>query len=78
MAKKAVLIFDMPEACWKCPCEYNGMGCTAVPGFKSFDTGYDTTEKKPDWCPLIETTKADIIRARMFLNRMECERENRL
>ena len=47
MANKAVLIFDMPEACWKCPCEYDGMGCTAIPNFKSFPEGFDTTEEKP-------------------------------
>ena len=78
MANKAVLIFDMPEACWKCPCEYDGMGCTAIPNFKSFPEGFDTTEEKPSWCPLIEVTKGDITRARMYLNRLEYAKEDRL
>lgn len=78
MANKAVLIFDMPEACWKCPCEYDGMGCTAIPNFKSFDEGFDTSEGKPDWCPLIEVTKADISRVELYLDRIKNEKENRL
>jgi hypothetical protein len=77
MANKAVLIFDMPETCCDCPCCYDGMECTGTPDFKSL-IGFDKTETRPSWCPLIEVTKGDITRARMYLNRLEYAKEDRL
>lgn len=74
--KKAVLIFDMPDTCIQCPCIDEEEYCVAagkvteMPLFRMIE--------RPSWCPLIETTKADISRAEMYLNKLEYIRENRL
>lgn len=75
MANKAVLIFDMPETCNGCPCmddEDCDLYCTIT------SNSLHNRNKRPDWCPLIEVTKGDITRARMYLNRLEYAKENRL
>jgi hypothetical protein len=77
MSKKAVLIFDMPEACCDCPCCYDGMECTGTPDFKSL-IGFDRVETRPDWCPLIEVTNDYIRRAEMYLDRVKYAKEDRL
>lgn len=75
MTKKAVLIFDMPESCMDCMANYGCAYCTATKRKLEFAT---MCNKRPDWCPLIETTKGNITRARMYLNRIEYAKEDRL
>lgn len=75
MSKKAVLIFDIPECCTECPCEYDVMMCKAV----KRDLDYLTmSEKRSDWCPITEMSTGDLARINMFLNRIYNERMNRL
>lgn len=76
MAKKAVLIFDMPKGCSGCPC-YNGDfdWCNTLEEPVIPTQVFDS---KLPGCPLIETTNADLTRVRIFLSRIENEKENRL
>lgn len=75
MSKKAVLIFDIPETCSSCPCvNTDDYDFYCMVNFNSLHNH----NKRPDWCPLIEVSKGDITRARMYLNRLEYAKEDRL
>lgn len=75
MSKKAVLIFDMPEACWQCPCvntdDYD-FYCMVN------SNSLHNRNKRPDWCPLIEVSADYIRRAEMYLDRVKYAKEDRL
>ena len=75
MAKKAVLIFDMPEDCTDCGCFNSEYICCQAKNNQTLIGKYGVI---PDWCPLIKMNKSDIVRARMYLERLEYVRENRL
>ena len=47
---KAILVIDMPEDCYGCPC-YQGMSGDSFCGVSNEDTMINT-DTKPNWCPL--------------------------
>ena len=45
---KAILIIDIPNSCYDCPCYYEDLGkCEAIN--KTVKADYDV---RPSWCPL--------------------------
>lgn len=45
---KAVLVIDMPNNCWECPCFMdNGWRCQC-----RLDMDEEVHDGRPDWCPL--------------------------
>ncbi len=48
---KAVLVFEMPESCFDCPCESE-----YICGVAQKELFYEE-DRKPDWCPLKEMPK---------------------
>lgn len=49
---KAVLVMEMPECCADCRLSDNDRGGLYCFPTDKFLNGYDSTDEKPDWCPL--------------------------
>lgn len=47
---KTILVIDMPEDCYECPC-YQSMSGDSFCGVTNEDTMINT-DTKPNWCPL--------------------------
>ena len=55
--KKAVLVIDMPDKCWKCPicASYQASAFSIREYWCAANENEDVDpDKKPDWCPLRE------------------------
>ena len=52
---KAILIIDMPNNCYECPCFMDaGWRCQ-----NRLDIDEDVNDGRPSWCPLIEVDMAE-------------------
>ena len=59
---KAILVINMPQTCWECPCEYDSLACKAKAGIRP---DYD---ERPKECPLkpIPINETDIENAEQY------------
>lgn len=53
---KAILIMDMPEGCYTCPCCSSNMYCRITYQWTGIVEG-----RVPEWCPIIQITGGDAV-----------------